>query len=149
MIKSSGYRISPTEVEEVLMATGRVPPDRGDRSARPLGRPTVHAVAVARAEPADVRGALTAAISEQLAAFMVPRMIELVDGLPSTPNGKVDYKALVRQRANHAGHLTLPRGRLRRLSSPNISPFAAADLVIGGITMRGVGGALRHTAVHL
>ena len=103
MIKSSGYRISPTEVEEVLMATG------GFRQIAVIGLPDpligqrVHAVAVARGEPIDVRGALTAA-SEKLAAFMLPRDIELVSELPVTPNGKVDYKALVAERADHAGH---------------------------------------------
>jgi acyl-CoA ligase (AMP-forming) (exosortase A-associated) len=101
MIKSSGYRISPTEVEEVLMATGRF------RQIAVIGLPDavigqrVHAVAVGRGETIDVRGALTAA-SEQLAAFMLPRDIELVPELPVTPNGKVDYKALVAERAGHA-----------------------------------------------
>jgi acyl-CoA synthetase (AMP-forming)/AMP-acid ligase II len=34
---------------------------------------------------------------------MVPREIECVTELPITPNGKVDYKALVAERADHAG----------------------------------------------
>ena len=103
MIKSSGYRISPSEVEEVLMATGRF------RQIAVIGLPDpvigqrVHAVAVARNEPIDVRGALTAA-ADKLAAFMLPRDIELVAELPVTPNGKVDYKTLVAERADHAGH---------------------------------------------
>jgi non-ribosomal peptide synthetase component E (peptide arylation enzyme) len=29
---------------------------------------------------------------------MVPKQIELVDALPTTPNGKVDYKRLVSER---------------------------------------------------
>jgi acyl-CoA synthetase (AMP-forming)/AMP-acid ligase II len=33
---------------------------------------------------------------------MVPRMIELVDALPTTPNGKLDYPLLARQRSQHA-----------------------------------------------
>lgn len=103
MIKSSGYRISPSEVEEVLMATG------GFRQIAVIGLPDpvigqrVHAVAVAREQPIDVRSALTAA-AEKLAAFMLPRDIELVSELPVTPNGKVDYKALVAERADHARH---------------------------------------------
>ena len=103
MIKSSGYRISPTEVEEVLMATGRFRQIAVIGLPDPLIGQRVHAVAVARGEPIDVREELTAA-SEQLAAFMLPRDIELVAELPVTPNGKVDYKALVAERANHAGH---------------------------------------------
>jgi acyl-CoA ligase (AMP-forming) (exosortase A-associated) len=102
MIKSSGYRISPSEVEEVLMATGRF------RQIAVIGLPDpvigqrVHAVAVAREQPIDVRGALTAA-ADKLAAFMLPREIELVADLPVTPNGKVDYKTLVAERTDHAG----------------------------------------------
>jgi acyl-CoA ligase (AMP-forming) (exosortase A-associated) len=103
MIKSSGYRISPTEVEEVLMATGQF------RQIAVIGLPDtligerIHAVAVPRDAVIDVGAALSAA-SERLASFMVPRDIEVVSELPTTPNGKVDYTALVAERVSHAGH---------------------------------------------
>jgi acyl-CoA ligase (AMP-forming) (exosortase A-associated) len=103
MIKSSGYRISPTEVEEVLMATGQF------RQIAVIGLPDaligqrVHAVGVSRGEPIDVPMTLKAA-SEKLASFMMPRDIEIVSELPVTPNGKIDYKALVAERAGHARH---------------------------------------------
>ena len=103
MIKSSGYRISPTEVEEVLMATGQF------RQIAVIGLPDtligqrVHAVGVPRDEPIDVPVTLKS-VSDKLAAFMMPRDIEIVAELPVTPNGKVDYKALVAERAGHAGH---------------------------------------------
>jgi acyl-CoA ligase (AMP-forming) (exosortase A-associated) len=103
MIKSSGYRISPSEVEEVLMATGRFRQIAVIGLPDPLIGQRVHAVAIAREEAIDVRGALTAA-AEKLATYMLPRDIELVTELPVTPNGKVDYKALVAERASHAGH---------------------------------------------
>jgi len=98
MIKSSGYRISPTEVEEVLMASGRL------ASVAVIGVPDaaagerVHAVAVAAAgAPRDPEPILARAAAE-LPAFMVPREIEYVDALPETPNGKVDYKRLKAER---------------------------------------------------
>lgn len=98
MIKSSGYRISPTEVEEALMASGRF------RQVAVVGLPDrlagqrVHAVAVpAGADGVDTQSVLRA-LGENLASFMLPRAIELVDALPVTPNGKVDYKELVTQR---------------------------------------------------
>ena len=50
MIKSSGYRISPTEVEEVLMATGRFRQIAVIGLPDPLIGQRVHAVAVARGE---------------------------------------------------------------------------------------------------
>ncbi|HUG63469.1 MAG TPA: AMP-binding protein [Methylomirabilota bacterium] len=98
MIKSSGYRISPSEVEEVLMATGRF------RQVAVIGLPDpalgqrVHAVGVGASEDVDVGAALSVAAG-QLAAYMVPRTVELVDVLPVTANGKVDVARLVAERS--------------------------------------------------
>ncbi|ODT09696.1 MAG: hypothetical protein ABS35_42680 [Kaistia sp. SCN 65-12] len=58
----------------------------------------VHAVAVPASEacsPPDV----LAAIADKLPAYMLPRDIELVPMLPTTPNGKVDYPHLLRERS--------------------------------------------------
>jgi acyl-CoA ligase (AMP-forming) (exosortase A-associated) len=98
MIKSSGYRISPTEVEEVLMASGRL------ASVAVIGLPDpalgerVHAVAVAAAGAPRDPEPILARCAAQLPAHMVPREIEYVDELPRSPNGKVDYKLLKAQR---------------------------------------------------
>lgn len=100
MIKSSGYRISPSEVEEAIMATGRF------RQVAVIGLPDefagqkVHAVAVAL-EPDVAVAPVLQAVAGALAAYMVPRELELVESLPVTPNGKVDYRQLVRERANN------------------------------------------------
>jgi acyl-CoA ligase (AMP-forming) (exosortase A-associated) len=97
MIKSAGFRISPTEVEEALMAAGQF------RHVAVIGLPDawtgqrVHAVAVASADGIDTVEVLKQA-SETLPSYMVPKQIELVDALPTTPNGKVDYKRLVAER---------------------------------------------------
>ncbi|GEP08835.1 AMP-binding protein [Methylobacterium gnaphalii] len=97
MIKSAGYRISPSEVEEALMATKAL------RQVAVIGLPDailgqrVHAVAVAGEGALDVPAVLLAA-GERLAAYMVPRSLECVAALPVTPNGKVDYKRLVAER---------------------------------------------------
>jgi acyl-CoA ligase (AMP-forming) (exosortase A-associated) len=98
MIKSSGYRISPTEVEEVVMATGAF------RQVAVIGLPDatagqrVHAVAVPSTEACSPPAVL-AAIADKLPAYMLPREIELVAMLPTTPNGKVDYPHLLRERS--------------------------------------------------
>lgn len=98
MIKSSGYRISPTEVEEVLMETGSFSqvavigvPDRwiGNR---------VHALAVPATDAVCIPEVLNR-VRETLPAYMVPKQIELVDELPTTANGKIDYKKLAAERA--------------------------------------------------
>jgi acyl-CoA synthetase (AMP-forming)/AMP-acid ligase II len=99
MIKSSGYRISPSEVEDVLMTCG------GFRQVAVIGLPDptvghrVHAVAVASGD-VSVSGVLAQA-ARQLAAYMLPKTIELVEALPQTPNGKVDVKRLVAERSGH------------------------------------------------
>lgn len=96
MIKSAGYRISPTEVEDALMSVG------GLREVAVIGLPDAWlgqklcAVAVPSGD-FDPAAALLA-LSERLPAHMIPARIDLVDRLPTTPNGKVDYKALVAER---------------------------------------------------
>lgn len=103
MIKSSGYRISPTEVEESLMSTGLFQQVAVIGLPDPFAGEKVHAVATAANENIDLSTALKKA-AEMLAPFMIPRAIELVDRLPVTANGKVDYRALVRERTDNGAH---------------------------------------------
>lgn len=99
MIKSAGFRISPTEVEEVLMASGKfaqiaaigIPDEWTGQKLIAVG------VALPGAASVDTADVLKRAASE-LPAHMVPARIELVDALPTNPNGKVDYKRLVELR---------------------------------------------------
>lgn len=94
MIKSSGYRISPSEIEEAAYDCGLV------RDAVALGVPDerlgAQIVLVASpAEPTLEEGQLLAALRSRLPLYMVPRRIELRDELPRSPNGKFD-RALIR-----------------------------------------------------
>ncbi|AVO43727.1 AMP-binding protein [Phreatobacter cathodiphilus] len=100
MIKSSGHRISPTEVEECLMAMGHFQQVAVIGLPDPFAGQKVHAVAVALG-PVDGAAVLQAAATE-LPPYMVPRELELVERLPVTPNGKVDYVGLVRERSHGA-----------------------------------------------
>jgi acyl-CoA ligase (AMP-forming) (exosortase A-associated) len=99
MIKSAGHRISPTEVEEALMASKCL------RQVAVIGLPDpwlgqkVHAVGVSANGAFDVTGVLSG-VGAVLPGYMVPAALELVDELPVTPNGKVDYGRLVAQRAD-------------------------------------------------
>jgi acyl-CoA ligase (AMP-forming) (exosortase A-associated) len=94
MIKVSGYRISPTEVESVLHATGLVSEVAvfGVDDAT-LGQAIV---AVAVADPGLVdRAALLAECKRRLPAYMVPAQIVLrTEALPRNPNGKIDRNLL-------------------------------------------------------
>jgi acyl-CoA ligase (AMP-forming) (exosortase A-associated) len=94
MIKSSGFRISPTEVEEVLFRTGKI------RGAAVIGIPdetlgqTIKAFVVpSDGEPLDT-SALLAYCGENMPRYMVPKAFEVLNELPKTSSGKVDYPAL-------------------------------------------------------
>ena len=94
MIKTSGYRVSPTEVEEVVFATGLV----ADAAAVGVPHPTLGQAIAIVAAPAPGKNtdtnALLDACRKQLPAFMVPHHIEWRDSLPRNPNGKYDRPRL-------------------------------------------------------
>jgi len=97
MIKSSGFRISPTEIEEVLFQTGKL------RGAAAIGIPdevlgqVVKVFVVAKdGTPLDPQELLSIC-AENLPRYMVPKFLEVLDELPKTSSGKVDYPALRRR----------------------------------------------------
>lgn len=95
MIKTSGYRVSPTEVEEILYATRLV----GECVAfgvadERLGQ-TIQVIATPPAEGDLDITALLAACRVRMPAYMVPAGVEVRKGpLPRNPNGKIDRKTL-------------------------------------------------------
>ena len=97
MIKTSGYRVSPTEVEEVVYASGLVaevaaigvPHDR-------LGQAIVLVVVSSNNTTIDT-GALIRHCQHGLPAYMVPLHVKQQDALPRNPNGKIDRKCLLDQ----------------------------------------------------
>jgi acyl-CoA synthetase (AMP-forming)/AMP-acid ligase II len=100
MIKVSGYRISPTEIEVVLHETGLVSEVAAfgiDHSA--LGQAVAVVAVAADGQSGDV-AALLQACRRRLPAYMVPAHILLHSGqLPRNPNGKID-RNLLRQSFN-------------------------------------------------
>ena len=93
MIKTSGYRVSPTEVEEVVYATERVAEAAAIGVPHPvLGQAVVLVVYAPKAVGIED---LLVACKRQLPAFMVPAQIVMRDtALPRNLNGKIDRKAL-------------------------------------------------------
>ncbi len=96
MMKTSGYRVSPTEVEEMLYSTQLV----GECVAFGVDHPTLgQAIQVIATAP---DGSSSLAVDRLLAecrrvmpAYMVPHGIEPMAGpLPRNPNGKIDRKLL-------------------------------------------------------
>jgi acyl-CoA ligase (AMP-forming) (exosortase A-associated) len=95
MIKTSGYRVSPTEIEEALYATKLV----GEAAAFGVPHPVLgQAIVVVTTPPLDGttdERALLAACRDCLPAYMVPARIDVREGpLPRNSNGKIDRKAL-------------------------------------------------------
>lgn len=94
MIKTSGNRVSPQEVEEAAVATGLV------AEAVALGLPdpqlgqAIHLVARAAGDPARAAAELIPALTRAVPNFMVPRHVHWRDEMPVSPNGKLDRVAL-------------------------------------------------------
>jgi acyl-CoA synthetase (AMP-forming)/AMP-acid ligase II len=96
MIKTSGYRVSPTEIEEVVYDTGLVRDAvaMGVDDDR-LGQAVV--VVVSRKPNIELEPAvLLGEIRRQLPLYMAPREIIVRADLPRSPNGKFD-RGLLRQ----------------------------------------------------
>jgi acyl-CoA ligase (AMP-forming) (exosortase A-associated) len=95
LIKSSGYRISPVEIEEVIAELPEViesaalgTPDEA------LGQRIVAAVVVEPHAPVDIAERIRQHCRAQLPAYMVPAEVHLMSDLPRNANGKCDRAAL-------------------------------------------------------
>lgn len=93
MIKTSGYRVSPTEVEEAAYSTALVRdavafgvPDPG------LGQRIV--MVASPTTPGLQVDSLISALRQLLPLYMVPSQIEFRHELPRSPNGKFDRKLI-------------------------------------------------------
>ncbi len=95
MIKVSGNRLSPTEIEEAALASGAVSEVLaiGVKEER-LGQ-AVKLIAVAKGAGAEER--LRAYFAKELPAYMQPKEIVWRDALPLSPNGKIDRAAIVKE----------------------------------------------------
>ncbi len=95
MIKSSGYRISPSEVEEVLYASGLVAECAVFGMSHATLGETVIAVVTTAASGVSGAAPIHAWCREKLPAYMLPAHVELRDQpLPRNANGKIDRKSI-------------------------------------------------------
>ena len=94
MIKSSGYRISPTEVEEVIYGSGLVKECAALGIPHPVLGQAVVIACHANAPSDELRTELIDVCKKTLPNYMVPSEIVFRDALPRNPNGKFDRKAL-------------------------------------------------------
>ncbi len=97
MIKSSGNRISPQELEDAAVATGLVAEAvaMGIPDAR-LGQ-AVHLVVRAAVGAVDAESELPKALLRDLPNFMQPKVIHWREAMPISPNGKLDRTGLYQE----------------------------------------------------
>lgn len=94
MIKTSGYRVSPTEIEEVAYDSGLV------RDAVALGvedpRLGQHVLLVVAARNAEAfrTDELLLTLKRALPLYMVPASVVVLEEIPRSPNGKFDRTRL-------------------------------------------------------
>lgn len=104
MIKTSGYRVSPAEIEEVLYGVAAV----GEAAAfgvpdEALGQAVVAVVAAKAGAHLD-EAAIREHCRARLPAYMIPARIRVRSGaLPRNANGKIDRKRLAAEDLRSAG----------------------------------------------
>ena len=94
MIKSAGNRISPTEIEEAVMAGGEVVEVMAMGIPDPRLGQAILVVARAKGDPHQAEVAVRLRLRELLPNFMQPGRYEWRDALPHNANGKIDRAML-------------------------------------------------------
>lgn len=93
-IKTSGYRVSPTEIETTVLASGQA------AEAVAFGIPhatlgqAIAVVAVSNSSDASPTAQVLEYCRQQLPAYMIPAHIEWLSALPRNANGKYDRAAI-------------------------------------------------------
>ena len=92
MIKTSGYRVSPSEVEEAIYALPAVK----EAAAIGLAHPTLgQAILLVITVTDDLTSQdILKYCKKELPNFMVPQEVIFLDNMPHNQNGKIDRKLL-------------------------------------------------------
>jgi acyl-CoA ligase (AMP-forming) (exosortase A-associated) len=92
MIKTSGYRVSPGEIEEEIQNSGLVT----DLAVFGVPHPMLGQAIVVVAQPAQEADtqALLRYCRQNMPNYQVPLHVEWLDSLPRNPNGKIDRNGL-------------------------------------------------------
>jgi acetyl-CoA synthetase len=105
MIKSSGYRISPFEIESVLMEHPAVLECAVTGVPDPVRGQLVKATIILRCgfdACDDLRTEIQTYVKKNTAPYKYPRVIEFVDALPKSISGKVKRVDIRNQDSNKA-----------------------------------------------
>ena len=91
MIKTSGYRVSPSEVEEVIYASGLVSEVIAFGVSHPkLGQAIV--IVVKEKKEGLAQKDIISLCRTEMPAYMIPQHIQIESDLKRNPNGKIDRK---------------------------------------------------------
>lgn len=93
MIKTAGNRVSPTEVEDVAVASGLIFEAVAFGVPDPRLGAAIILIVRGKGGVADEAG-LSGYLRQNLPNFMQPQMIQWRDALPRNPNGKLDRVAI-------------------------------------------------------
>lgn len=96
MIKTSGYRVSPTEIEESLLQLSNISEAVAMGIPHPeLGQAIVVVATSTKTDNGDDLGQeIITALKKQLPPYMLPQEIFIRENLPRNANGKFDRKQL-------------------------------------------------------
>ncbi|MEM7082345.1 MAG: acyl-CoA ligase (AMP-forming), exosortase A system-associated [Pseudomonadota bacterium] len=94
MIKTSGYRVSPNEVEEALFSTGLVSEAVALGAADEQLGQAIAVVVMPAPNGAKDTAALMQALRQELANFMLPKHVLWLDEMPRNANGKIDRSGI-------------------------------------------------------
>ncbi len=100
MIKTSGYRVSQTEIEEVIYASGLVKEVVALGIEHETLGQAILLVVSAESESDFDSQELINLCKNKLPNYMVPARIEILSSLPKNPNGKIDRTLLTKQFAD-------------------------------------------------
>ena len=97
MIKTSGYRVSPSEVEEAAYSCGMLAEAAAIGVAHHQLGQAIVLICVSRNKLEDDEKAVIKHCKHQLPSYMVPSTVIFVESLPRNPNGKIDRKVLANE----------------------------------------------------
>lgn len=98
MIKTSGYRISPTEIEEIIYATELVEEVVVIGVPHSLLGQAIVVIAIPKKGVSLDAETLLATCKSSLPTFMLPSQIKIWEGdFPRNSNGKTDRKILTQE----------------------------------------------------
>jgi acyl-coenzyme A synthetase/AMP-(fatty) acid ligase len=99
MIKTSGSRVSHTEIEEIVYASGLIKEAAAiGIEHKTLGQAILLVISIATEKNFDIQN-LIKLCKIKFPNYMVPAKIEILPSLPKNPNGKIDRTLLAQQYA--------------------------------------------------